>query len=187
MSEQINLLEKLRLGDEGALRQAYLEHRSAFLRWATAITNAQEQDLLDFYQETLIIFYQNLSMGKIQHLDRGVAPYLFGIGKKLLLNRWLRVTREISLDPTDVLFLQQIDIPSNDTIDEEWKITFKKAMALLNENCRRILEWFYYHDCSIEVICERMGYSSEEVTRVTKMRCLKKLREIISSVHIAGA
>ncbi len=181
MSEPTNLLETLRAGDENALRLAYLDHRDGFLRWARSLTHAAEPDLLDLYQDTLVVFYQNLTAGKIQHLDSGVAPYLFGIGKKLIVSRRWRTRREISFDPADELFLRSLTVPGDDEPEQIWKPIFKKALDRMNETCQKIIEWFYYHDYPIEVICERLGYSSDEVTRVTKMRCLKKLREIVAA------
>lgn len=186
MSEQTNLLERLRNSDESALRQAYLDHRAGFLRWAKSTTHAAETDLLDLYQDTLVIFYQNLTAGKIQHLDDGVAPYLFGIGKKLILNRRLRTRREISFDPADEIMLRQIGLADEDPAAAEWKPVFQKAFAQLNDSCRQIIEMFYYRDFSIEVIRKRLGYSSEEVTRVTKLRCLRKMRELVATDKAAN-
>lgn len=181
MHEQTSLLERLQNGDEKALRAAYSEHRDRFLRWANSLTFAPEPDLLDLYQDTLIIFYQNLRAGKIQHLDQGVAPYLYGIGKKLLLVRRFRTRRELSFDPADEVLLRQIGLLADPSAEEsEWKPIFKTALQRLGDTCRQIVELFYYHDFPIESIRERLGYSSDEVVRVTKLRCLRKLREIVA-------
>jgi RNA polymerase sigma factor (sigma-70 family) len=182
MHEQTDTLERLQNGDEAALRAAYLEHRDRFLRWANAISFAPQPDLLDLYQETLIIFYQNLRAGKIRHLDQGVAPYLYGIGKKLLLVRRWRTRREVSFDPADEVVLRQIGLLADPPPAEEsdWKPIFKTALQQLGDNCRQIIEWFYYHEFPIESIRERLGYNSDEVVRVTKLRCLRKLREIVA-------
>lgn len=178
MSEQTNLLEQLRQGNEAALRKAYLEHRSAFLRWASSLTHAPQPDLLDLYQDTLVVFFQNLTADKIQHLNDGAAPYLFGIGKKLILARRMRTWREVSFNPAEH-FLQSLDLP--ETEPNEWASIFKRAIGQLGSTCQQIIEWFYYRDFSIEVIREQLGYSSDEVVRVTKSRCLKKMRELVAA------
>ncbi|HOY18596.1 MAG TPA: sigma-70 family RNA polymerase sigma factor [Haliscomenobacter sp.] len=175
------LLQKLMEGDETALEQAYLDYRSDFLQWASTNSSQSTTELADLYQDTLIIFYQNLRAGKILHLDRGIAPYLFGIGKKLLLRRYAaQAKRELSFDPADEVFLQGITLPEENKEVDHGQMVLRKALEQLNETCQQIIEWFYYHDYSIEMICQRLGYSSEEVTRVTKMRCLKKLRELMT-------
>jgi RNA polymerase sigma-70 factor (ECF subfamily) len=175
------LVQRLSAGDESALQQAYLKYRKDFLRWAKSKSNQSESELEDLYQDTLIIFYQNLRAGKVVHLDQGIAPYLFGIGKKLLLRRFSTVRRELSFDPCDEVFMQLIIVPEEKVELDQSQVLLRKAFEQLNETCQKIIEWFYYRDHSIEMIGQRLGYSSEEVTRVTKMRCLKKLRVFLGT------
>jgi RNA polymerase sigma-70 factor (ECF subfamily) len=178
------LLERLSAGDESALQQAYLEYRKDFLHWAKSKSKQPETELTDLYQDTLIIFYQNLRAGKVVHLDQGIAPYLFGIGKKLLLRRFSNTQREFSFDPADEVFLQGILLPEESKEPDAEQLLLRKALEQLNETCQKIIEWFYYQDHSIQMIAQRLGYSSEEVTRVTKMRCLKKLRELMGKITL---
>jgi RNA polymerase sigma factor (sigma-70 family) len=175
-----NLLERLRAGDETALQSAYLDYRTDFLRWAKSQTAASEHDILDLYQDTLIIFYQKLKSGKVEHLDAGVAPYLFGIGKKLIINRRWKTIREVSFDPADRLFLQSVFAQNEDESEQIWMPVFQKAIDQMGENCQNIIHWFYFQGLSIEEIGRRLGYATDEVTRVTKMRCIKKLRQLVS-------
>jgi RNA polymerase sigma factor (sigma-70 family) len=181
--KQPSFLEPLRKGDEIAFCQAYHYYRPAFLRWAKSANTVESIDLLELYQDAMIILYQSLQQGKINNYDNGLLPYLFGITKNLIRTRKLKNWRVFSLDPDDEVLLQHLHFQSDfeEVHNDQWKDIFNRALAEMSENCLKIINWFYYYDYSIEVISERLGYASEEVTRVTKMRCLKQLKTIVEA------
>lgn len=51
-----------------------------------------------------------------------------------------------------------------------------------NPKCWELLNWFYLGGQSMKKIAEAMGYSSEDVAKTTKMRCIAYLKEIIENL-----
>src|SRR6056297_2665809 len=81
------LLKELKQGDTGLLDEVYLENRDAFLNCIAKNFNLKEEDAADIYQDTLIVFYENVRKGKLKQLSVNLQTYLFSVGKNLALKR----------------------------------------------------------------------------------------------------
>jgi len=60
----------------------------------------------------------------------------------------------------------------------------KYVMALfekLGDTCRRILQLFYYEELAMKEICEQLEFSSEQVLRNKKYKCLKSLTDSVKA------
>lgn len=54
-------------------------------------------------------------------------------------------------------------------------IVFKK----LGEQCQKVLRLFYYEEKKLDEIQQLLSYSSKDVLKAQKSRCLKQLKELI--------
>lgn len=62
------------------------------------------------------------------------------------------------------------------TISEEQKIKLNKVMKLLGDECRAVLEAFYYRKMSMEQIREKFNLGSIQAAKNKKYRCMEKLK-----------
>ena len=144
-----------------------------------------EEDILDVFQETVIIYYRSLTEGKLEDLEVSVKTYIYAIGKNLMLKRYQRSEREVSLKDNEGV--EEIDL-SFDTEEQAGHIKsiLDEAIDSLGNPCSRILTLFYYYRYSMEAIKLEMGYNHEEVARTQKSRCLKKLRALVNKKDFYG-
>ncbi|MBL7828305.1 MAG: sigma-70 family RNA polymerase sigma factor [Saprospiraceae bacterium] len=180
----VSCLHQLMAGESSALRELYHAHRSDFFAFVQKKINVSPSEIADIYQDAMVIFFLNLQKGKIQELPNGAMPYIIGIAKNLLLRRKHAAAREISFDPADESFIHMLDFPqehAEEPLEHAERLFIRERLTKLSENCLLIIKMFYYQNITIEKITQKMGYSSDEVTRVTKMRCIQKLRDMFAA------
>jgi DNA-directed RNA polymerase specialized sigma24 family protein len=61
----------------------------------------------------------------------------------------------------------------SERIDEEEKIQLENALGQLGEQCRKLLVLCYFHNYSTEALQHEFDYSSVDVVRTKKYRCIK--------------
>jgi len=158
--EDTELIELLKQGGQKTLRRVYEDNRGKFIGFAKRY---------------------NLPTSSI-------ATYLFGIGKRLIYERMRTNKKNVSFeDQMEVSPEQAAEITNFDSIDNELneeQQLMKIHFDTLGEKCREILTLFYYRGFSIQDILNHTNYTSENVIKSTKSRCMKSLKERISANSI---
>ncbi len=175
-----DFLKEIAAGGDKALQVIYRKYRSEFLVWAQRHYAVSEVDAVDVFQDVVIVFYKNVVSGKITHLESSIKTYLYGIGKNMLLKLVKNKGRVVLVEDMNDPLLNHIDwtVHHESELNERQE-TIKSVLHQLTEKCLKIIQMFYYKRFSMEAIKENMGYSSEEVARTTKKKCLRKLETIV--------
>jgi RNA polymerase sigma-70 factor (ECF subfamily) len=173
-----NWIAATQKGDLSWFDQFYLDNNDPFIKWAKGEFSIPEEEIRDVYQQAVVVFYENLIDGKLNHLSSSIKTYLFGIGKNLLLKKVTR--REIEHRHMDKLtehwlFQGSSNLDYSKTIDK-----VKKELLDLKEPCQSILEMFYLKNLGLDVIAKRLNYGSSDVVKTQKSRCLKSFRTKIN-------
>lgn len=178
------LFEELKLGKFERLDELYIQHRQAFISYATRQLYATEEDAADCFQDALIVFYKNIVGERLVVLSCSIRTYLFSIGKRMVYKSNKHRQRE---SPTDLVVeiiaaADELDMSVYQKIDQEHQsAVLLHAMRKLGEPCNQILSLFYYHNYPIESIQITLGLSSPGAVRVRKLRCLEQLKQLIST------
>ena len=183
MSDQ-QQVEALRQGDQGVLRKLYQTHRSPFLSWARLRYSIQEEDLLDIFQESIIVFYQNVQEGKIQTLNCSIKTYLFSVGKNLIFKQYKIRQQTVLKEEIDEQLIDQIDTQVYDEIElnHQQKI-LRSAFSQLGDTCRELLTLFYYREFAMESIATRLGYKNTDTVKSQKRRCMQQLETLLDTIQ----
>jgi len=176
----IDFIQAIRDNQRGTASSLYLQYREPFFNWARSRYTKNEEDLADAFQESVIIFYQNVQEGKITELRSTVKTYLFSIGKNILLKRYEKQKRIVSSDSEDTPDFEDLDI----NIEEKEALTHKQtilksALNKLGHNCRELLRFFYYRGFDNEEIARRMDYKNTDTVKSRKRNCMVKLEKIL--------
>jgi RNA polymerase sigma-70 factor (ECF subfamily) len=169
------ILELLQNGDTSCLNQLYNQHRGEWLDWVTKYYSIDVSVSEDIFQESLIVFYTNVKNGKLTKLSSTIKTYLFGIGKRKLLNTIRDTRNEAYTENSNSLLISDFIDPFEISDEQE---LLAQAIRRLGKPCDTLLQLFYYDNYSAESIANQMGYKNETVVRTQKLRCLNKLREI---------
>ena len=185
-TDDATLFAAIRAGRHELLDELYKEHRAAFVTYAQRQLYATEEDAVDCFQDAVIAFYKNVQSGRMTELTCALRTYLFGIGKRLVYRRNKKRLREVPTDPDGGIGLGNDPTSDQDLSllnrfeDDHRKALLAKALPLAGTNCQQVLTLFYYHRYPIESIQDALGFSSPGAVRIKKMRCLEKLKKILT-------
>lgn len=173
--EARDVIERLHQGDEALFREIYYEYRENFLSWAAHHYPLDRDQASDVYQEALSSFYINVYSGRLTELNASLKTYIFGIAKNHLYKR-LQMENEWELQGLRV----EVEVDDPALVDpypefNERRKEVIKAMEQMGEPCKTIIEWTYLLNCPNKTIMEELRYSSEDVVKSTKWRCMQRL------------
>lgn len=172
-----NLLEEIKSGNEKVFANLYHEHRGAFLSYARTLCQLEQAALLEIYQDTMVVFYENVVSGRIRSFESSVRTYLLSIGKYKIYEQARAEKKMVRLDDTYLHIADEEQ--GNETVTDELTVGYKKAFAQLGNRCQRILELFYLQGKNIRQIVQEENYENENTVKAQKSRCLKQLRELV--------
>lgn len=129
-------------------------------------------DAADIFQEALLILVRKVKQQDFI-LTSKLSTYLFGVCRFLWQDELRKRKHEL---PTDWESGWD-EIPANelqDTLATEHRATLaERALEDIKERCRELLLYFYQGKMKLKDIAIKMGYSSENVAKNQKYKCLE--------------
>ena len=174
---QEEIILKIKSGGQSELAVIYEEFRDEFLHWITREYRCSTDDGKDIYQMVILIFYDNVRQGKLQHLVSSVKTYLFGIGKNIARENLRKEKKFVPIGQEKWLREHLTDEPSQH-IDEGIFAKAKSALEKLGQPCQRLIELFYYEKKSMPEITSALGYKNPETAKNQKCKCMARLRKL---------
>ncbi|HAD12258.1 MAG TPA: hypothetical protein DCF33_07445 [Saprospirales bacterium] len=178
MNGNHNELEAFRKNPNHVVSGIYQTCRPKFIGWGKDATRISVHDLADIFQNAVIIMVLNLESGRLSELIGTLCTYLFGIGKNLV-QAFRRKQGRIGL-PGDEAFplTRETDAGIEDAmITAETDAQLWSKVDALGEPGRSLIILTYKEGLNSQEIAEVMGYSSPEVVRQLRKRCLDKIRK----------
>lgn len=174
---QDDLITTIRTQGEGALGAVYENYRDEFLLWIVREYKCSLDDAKDIYQLVIMIFYDNVRTGKLQHLVSSVKTYLFGIGKNIARERQRKEKRFVPIAQEKWLKEYLIDEPT-DHLDDGLFSQARIALEKLGQPCQRIVELFYFEKKNMTEISNALGYKNPDTAKNQKCKCMARLRKL---------
>ena len=178
MYKAIQLIDLLKMNDEKAIRNFYNENKNGFILFAKRY-NLNNDDLIDIYQDAIIALIENAKKGKIDDLKSSITTYLYGIGKFMIFQKLKKESKTVSIDDFEKIEMVYDDY-SEDEINLQVKM-LQKGLNKLGDQCKKVLELFYYEEKKLDEIQSILGYTNKDVLKSQKSRCLKQLKELIKN------
>jgi RNA polymerase sigma factor (sigma-70 family) len=175
MIDPQNVIALLKKDDEKTVRRVYDDNKKGFLFFANRY-NLNQDEVLDVYQDAIIALIENAKRGKIDSLQSSITTYLFGIGKFMIFQKLKKEKKTFSTD--DFVNLEYEDEEYCEDETNLQVILLQKAMQKLGEQCKKVLQLFYYEEKKLDEIQEALGYSNKDVLKSQKSRCLKQLKDL---------
>ena len=169
------LIDKLKQNDLKTLDKVYLTYKKEFFLFARKL-NAPADDIADIYQETIISLYENVQSGKLKKLTSTLKSYVFAIGK-FKIYKQLNRAKKIYHEGEIIHVSEEMQIFETDAQEEQRQI-LKRSWKQLGSKCQEILELFYYKGMTLDEIQEALHYSSKDVVKSQKYRCVAQLKEL---------
>lgn len=174
------IIESLKKGETDLLGQFYLANKREFIHWAEKNYKSDRSDMLDIFQDSMVILYENIISGRFVRTNSTLKTYLFAIAKNILMKKHRDSMRVSNLaDEADKIEMEE------DYFDYERDSKFEIAMqayAEMKEPCKSILKMYYYQKLSMDEIAGNLGYKSGDVVKSQKLRCIRSLRDMTNSL-----
>lgn len=177
MGENPDLITLLRQGDDRTIQELYLNHKKSFFLFAKRY-QLDEDELLDIYQDAIVALCDNAKRRKIDQMTGEIGNYLFSIGKYMIYKRVKDQNRTVSMtdfDPDEMSSFAQ----DEEEDDQSSLQLMGEALKKLGQQCQQVLRLFYYEEKKLDEIQSLLNYSSKDVLKAQKSRCLKQLRELL--------
>lgn len=138
-------------------------------------------DAADMIQETFLVFIKLVEENKYRQ-ESGVKSFLYSIVKNLWITE-LRKRKSMGIRNEMFENAKESVTPdiSHSLVRHESHKLIMELFQSLGQKCRNILLLFYYENLPMKEIMEKEGFSSEQVLRNKKHKCLKGLIEKIQS------
>jgi len=168
----------LRIGNNDWFDELYEDNRTIFFQWIERNHKLSKDEALDIYQNTMIVLFENVKHGRIKELNASVTTYIFGIAKNLIY-KYHRKNEMINRHEVRLNEHYHF-IATNASEMESASIKVQLELEGMKEPCRSILALFYMAGLKLSAIAEKLEYSSIDVLKTQKSRCLKKLKGIFN-------
>lgn len=178
---EANLIEKIREGDESALKEVYLKYKPEFIAWSRKYFDLDTMQASEIYVLSITALFENIKKGKLTTLDSQLKTYLFGIGKNKV-KEYKRVFNNRDVDFSEYYLLEkEADNDSSDLYDQSEIKALQKGLKKLGNPCKKLLESFYLDGKSMEEIATEYQYKSATVAKTQKYKCIQRLKKIVKS------
>ena len=173
------IIERIRKGSKEDLARVYKDYRLSFIEWICKSQNIPVDEATEIYQQTILVFYENVVNGKLMELKSNLRTYLFAIGK----NKVSEYRRHKAKNSSFEEYHGSVEGDDKDEIIEKEKMIglSKKCLELLGDPCKRLLELYYYHKRNMQQIADEMGYKNDNSTKNQKYKCIEKLRVLFKT------
>jgi len=175
-----NTIGQLKEGHACAFDLLYRTYYPVIERFILANSGSQE-DAKDIFQETLLIFNQNLAKEDFT-LTSSLKTYLYSISKNL----WLKSLRGRKI--INSLVSTEQDFPGLSVTVQQEKETAETLTHYMDDliarmpvHCQKIVQYVYYDDVPVEEIAEKMGYNNRHTASNVKYKCLQQMKKISGS------
>ena len=163
---------------ERALKVIYQKNKNLVFSYILKNSGTLE-GAKDIYQETIIAFYENVRDDKFRG-ESSMATYIYSIAKFKWLNQLKKNnTRREHHDKIEME--THYDGHLATIIEDEKAKRVVDVLSELGEECKKLLIETIYHNKSMKEIVENGAYSSEQVARNKKYKCLQRLKELVAA------
>ena len=163
--------------DERVVTKIYQELYPKIQKYVLS-NGGTEDDARDLMQKSLM---QMVVRAKVRHLEikTSFEGYLFITAR----NFWLRIVKKRNLEVTNyelsTLHSEDQEVADSAVEQEKWEL-FQEKLAVLSENCRRLLG-FFFKKLSYKEIATAMEYANENVVKQRMFKCKQKLKDGIQA------
>lgn len=172
-------LSSIKNNDEKALKLLYQTNYLKVEKYVLENSGTTDE-AKDIYQDAFIALWRNIQLNKFQpgH-ETSLDGYLYQIAK----NKWLDHLRSVKRSPLVALTdtengVEEVNVLSEE--EEQLLGNIKANFKLLGQQCRDVLDRFYFQKQSMRTIAEALQWT-EATAKNNKYRCLQQLRKLLTS------
>lgn len=181
IEQEADVIQRIRKSPNEVLLELYGAYKKEFFSWSYKTFGASEDDAGDCFQDAMIIFYRNITSGKLIELNSSVKTYLFSIGKNLLLRKFKIAQRELPMNDEFQKYVVDEELEFRELYDgNEIENKIAGIVKSMRDPCKSILRYFYFRGFSMEEIAIEMKYKNAQTVKAQKVRCIKEIQSLVN-------
>lgn len=169
------MIQELKGGDQQVIAQLYKEYRSDFLHWMSSQYGCSREVARDVYQSTILTISIKAQKGEMDDLTCSVKTFIYGVAKNKY-REYLRSNGRYT--QTEDSHWEGLREPELDKTDPALIKLVQHCLRELGEPCKTVLELYYFHDLSMQRICEQLSYKNSNTVKNMKYKCMVRLKEM---------
>ncbi|PZV81552.1 RNA polymerase sigma factor (sigma-70 family) [Algoriphagus aquaeductus] len=163
-----------------AISQLYSQHYG-MLEHLILTNSGQAEDAADIIQEAMLVVVKMIRNEKFRG-ESSLKSFLYSICKNLWINELRKRKSNQYRNEQYENEKSQIDLSVVEEIQQMENLRFvMNLFETLGEKCKQVLTLFYFEELSMRDICEKLAFSSEQVLRNKKYKCLQSLIQQVQS------
>jgi len=176
-STEKELLNGLLNNNTKAFEEVYKRYYFMIEKYITN-NNGNKEDARDVFQDVLIALIKSIHSPNFE-LNKGVklSTYIHAIARNIWHTK-LRANKKIPISNDGLENLNSVDISNLDEINryERKHVLMAKIFREIKEDCKKLLESYYFKKIPLKEAAKLFGYSLGFV-RVKKNRCMNDFRK----------
>jgi RNA polymerase sigma factor (sigma-70 family) len=168
------LISQIQGGNQKALQYLYKQHY-AMIENLIRKNSGSDEDAQEIYQEAMLVVYEKLNQPAFQ-LSCSLKTYIYSVCR----NMWMYQLRKNEQTEARFQDFEQFLPIEQEAIEgeiPEYEAMLSEVMGFIDDKCRQLLELFYYHNLSLELIAQKLGYNNSNTAKSKKNKCMERARE----------
>ena len=176
------LIAGIRHDDDRALSYLYKLHYPMVSHFILSNSGSSDE-AKDIFQEAVLIFYEKIKDGSLT-LTCQIKTYLYSVARRLWLKKLAEKNRFSGVIDSENFI--SLETETEAELPEETELKYavmERAMNMLGEPCRTLLEDFYINASSMQDITEKFGYTNADNAKNQKYKCLMRLKKMFFAAY----
>lgn len=174
------LISGIRNDDDRALAELYKMHYPMVSHFILSNSGTIDE-AKDIFQETVLIFYEKIKDGSLT-LTCQIKTYMYSVARRLWLKKLAEKNRFSGVIDSENFISLETDSELPEETEEKYAV-MERAMNMLGEPCRTLLEDFYIKASSMQDITEKFGYTNADNAKNQKYKCLMRLKKMFFAAY----
>lgn len=175
----MNWIERFRQDDNAALKELYLDYKDECLNWCYQKFGIENEAAIELFQSSVIIVYDNVQQGKLTELTSSIKTYLFAICRNKALEYKRRLQKLSPEEAIPTLEMHVNESEEHDIYEQKLEV-MSKALDILGDPCKKLLQLYYYQQQKMTEITEALGYKNADTAKNQKYKCMKRLQKLVA-------
>ena len=177
-SELLNWLKASNYNDrEKAFEYIYQNYYEGIKTYILQ-NNGSAEDVRDLFQDAIVVLYNQVLKGAFREQST-VKTYFYGICRNIWYKKLAKKKGTLEIETLKETSLDN-EVVDQILIGNEREQLISRLMNQLSMECMQILTFFYFDKLSMKEIQAKLHLASVQVAKNKKMKCLKKLRTLVS-------
>ncbi|OOG72394.1 RNA polymerase sigma factor [Algoriphagus sp. A40] len=176
------ILEKIQSKSDPnqAISQLYLQHYGMLEHYILQNSGSSD-DAADQIQEVMLVFVKMVKLEKYRG-EASIKSFLYSICKNLWISELRKRKSTSARNEKYEVEKDQMDTDISEQISRNENLKFVMDLfEKLGEKCKQLLTLFYFEELPMKEIREKLDFSSEQVLRNKKYKCLQNLTDQVKS------